>query len=213
MAAHPGDGPNGRYPLGMRRSIVRPLFRFFAAAISAMLLFEGSAYAASAEPLTPNPVPGNPGRLPTAPAFRPAEPACRVTDNAAMADYLSGRACPPEGFPYQPEILEVPGGVRLADPKGSCSSGALPSTTDDYDFATACRTHDYGYDLLRYLGLGGGRRRAVDLFFLEDMKTDCVDRAEEAKEHCLTAADLVHRAIKTSSRIRSYSTPWGTLRA
>ncbi len=197
----------------MRQSIPRPVIRFFAAAISAMLLFEGSALAAAAEPLVPAPAPGSPEQLSFGPAFRPAQPACTVRDNAKMADYLTGRACPPEGFPYQPEMVEAPGGARMTDPKGSCSSGSLPSTAADYDFSTACLTHDYGYDLLRYLELSGGPRRAVDEFFLQDMQMDCADRVEEAKEHCLTAASLAHRAIKTSSRIRSYSTPWGTLQA
>lgn len=178
-----------------------------------MLLFEGSAVAAAGEPLVPVPLPGSPGRLPIDPAFGPSPPACAVIENARMTDYLTGRACPPEGFPYQPEIVEVPGGLRMTDPKGSCSSGSLPSTTADYDFATACRTHDYGYDLLRYLELSGGRRRAVDGFFLEDMRLDCMDRVEEAKEHCLTAASLAHRAIRTSSRIRRFGTPLGALRA
>lgn len=197
----------------MRQSIPRPVIRFFAAAISAMLLFEGSAFAATTGPLMPTPVPGNPGKLPVGPDFGPIQPACTVSGSPKMADYLTGRACPPEGFPYQPQIVEVAGGLRMTDPKGTCSSGSLPATTGDYDFSAACRTHDYGYDLLRYLDLSGGPRRAVDLFFLKDMQLDCADRVEEAKEHCLTAASLAHRAIKTSSRIRSYNTPWGILQA
>lgn len=197
----------------MQQSIPRLVIRFFAAAISAMLLFEGSAMAATSDPLVPAPAPGNPQRLPIGPAFLPAQSSCAVLENPSMANYLTGLACPPEGFPYQPEVAGVPGGKRMTDPKGSCSSGALPAATADYDFSTACRTHDYGYDLLRYLELSGGRRRAVDQFFLQDMQLDCADRVEEAKEHCLTAASLVHRAIKASSRIRSYSTPWGSLQA
>ena len=197
----------------MRQSITRPAIRLFAAAISAMLLFEGSAFAAAGEPLIPAPVAGSPDRLPFGPALEPAQAACAVIESPKMADYLIGRACPPEGFPYQPELVEIPGGLRMTDPKGACSSGSLPATTADFDFAAACRTHDYGYDLLRYLELSGGRRRAVDGFFLHDMQLDCAGRVEEAKEHCLTAASLVHKAIKTSSRIRSYSIPWGALQA
>lgn len=197
----------------MRRSIPRPVIRFFAAAISAMLLFEGAAFAASAAPLVRAPAPGGAGALPVSPDLRPAQPSCTMIDRPRMVDYLTGRACPPDGFPYQPQVVEVPGGIRMTDPEGSCSSGSLPSSTADYDFSTACLTHDYGYDLLRYLELGGGRRRAVDQVFLQDMQLDCAGRVEEAKEHCLTAANLAHRAIRASSRIRSYSTPWGTLQA
>jgi hypothetical protein len=197
----------------MRPSIPSLICKLLAAAIAAMLLFEGPASAA--EPLLPQPVPG-PRSL--SPAGGPAEknptvPGCAVMGKPKMADYLEGRACPPPGFPYQPEIIDVPGGVRLADPQGACTSGSLPEFSADYDFRAACRTHDYGYDLLRYLELSGGRRRAVDLAFLRDMQLDCVDRVEEAKEHCLTAASLAYRAINTSSRIRSYSTPWGSLQA
>jgi hypothetical protein len=53
----------------------------------------------------------------------------------------------------------------------------------------------------------------VDLAFLQDMRLDCADRVEEAKQHCLTAANLAYRAIKTSSRIRSNATPLGNLQA
>jgi hypothetical protein len=128
-----------------------------------------------------------------------------------MADFLSGSACPPDGFPYVPEAIPVAGGIRMTDPNGSCSSGSIPPSTTHYDFRAACATHDYGYDLLRYLELGGGRRRAVDRFFLNDMTAGCAVRIEESKKRCLTAAGLAYRAIGTSSRIRNYDVPWGAV--
>jgi hypothetical protein len=194
----------------MRQSIPDLIFKFFAAAIAAMFLFEGPAAAAVPLPIEPAPGSGDSGRS-GAPDH--AVPGCTEMDEPRMAHYLSGRACPPEGFPYRPEIVRVPGGIRLADPKGACTSGSLPELTADYDFRAACGTHDYGYDLLRYLELSGGRRRAVDLAFLQDMRLDCAHRDEEARKHCRTAANLAYRAIRTSSRIRAYATPLGSLQA
>ena len=179
-----------------------------------MLLFESPAIASAAGPVQPAPGPGSHDLLPAArPSLKGSTSTCEVMDSPTMAQYLSGEACPPAGFPYQPEAVAVSGGIRMTDPAGSCSSGTLPAVTKDYDFRVACRTHDYGYDLLRYFDLSGGRRRAVDQFFVRDMKLNCSGRSEEEKDHCLTAANLAFRAIRTSSRIRSYNTPWGSVQA
>ena len=179
-----------------------------------MLLFESPAIAAPAGPVQPAPGPGSPYLLPVGtPSLKGSISACEVLDSPKMAQYLSGEACPPAGFPYEPEAVAVPGGIRMTDPAGSCSSGSLPSSTRHYDFRVACRTHDYGYDLLRYLDLSGGRRRAVDQFFVRDMELSCKSRSEEEKDRCLRAANLAFRAIRISSNMRNYNTPWGTVRA
>lgn len=49
--------------------------------------------------------------------------ACRkVKGRAPMKDYLTGKVCAPEGFPYQPQTRRTKGGTRMADPYGHCSS-------------------------------------------------------------------------------------------
>ncbi|MEX0789486.1 MAG: hypothetical protein WD178_01780, partial [Actinomycetota bacterium] len=64
----------------MRRSIPHLVFRLFAAAISAMLLFDGSAFAAKPEPAAPRPAPGSPDLLSTV-RVDPTRTACAIMEN------------------------------------------------------------------------------------------------------------------------------------
>ena len=187
------------------------IFKFFTSAVAAMLLFEAPAFAVAAR-VDAGPQPDGPQ---TVPAGRRAggELECRTIDNPTMRQYLNGEACPPVGFPYEPQMVTTGDQTRMTDPDGACSSGPIRPNGAAFDFRVACQTHDYGYDLLRHLKTGGGRRRAVDLAFREDLAAECASRREERVKHCLRAADLAYRAVKTSSELLRYKIPWGTAEA
>jgi hypothetical protein len=188
------------------------VFRFFASAAAAMLLLEAPAMAAGPARIHAG---GQPDRLRTVPAGRPSAPEhqCRTIDNPKMRQYLNGDACPPVGFPYEPQVVDTGAQIRMIDPDGACSSGPIRPNGAAFDFRVACQTHDYGYDLLRYLKKGGGRRRAVDLAFREDLSAECAGRPAWRVEQCLRAAELAYRAVKTSSELLGYKIPWGTAEA
>lgn len=116
-----------------------------------------------------------------------ADPAVAATVAALVADDTVGAlAAFPDGFAevmgYHPSI--EPGNTIdgvLTDPDGDCSSPvALPS-----DFEPACRSHDLGYDLLRYardIGgeLGPQARRDLDAHLQRNLNAACATGASEA---------------------------------
>ncbi|WP_123788458.1 hypothetical protein [Phytoactinopolyspora halophila] len=77
---------------------------------------------------------------------------------------------------YRPEIVNRPdGAAHVVKPTGDCST---PFGATRYDFQRVCRTHDYGYDLLRYASkrdgeLGPWARVAVDDLLGEDLRRRC----------------------------------------
>jgi hypothetical protein len=114
----------------------------------------------------------------SAPRPTPGSAGCRPTWNATTEDLLTGVACPPDGFEdafgYEPVLLRTPQGWRYTKPEevdGACS-GPLRGLHDAWGFETACRTHDYGYDLVRF---GVGNRAQADDLLYRDMMTLCSD--------------------------------------
>lgn len=93
-----------------------------------------------------------------------------------MRDLLTGAMPPPEGFAqvmgYQPALVENEWGPRMRDPYGDCS--APGGIGPDGEFKAVCKTHDYGYDVLRYFDrigapLGPDARKAADAMFRADL--------------------------------------------
>ncbi|HEY7477252.1 MAG TPA: hypothetical protein VIB62_03360 [Actinomycetota bacterium] len=99
-----------------------------------------------------------------------------VAGPAVTDDYLTGRACPPEGFVellgYRPRLILTTAGYRYEKPAGAGGSCSGPLTEDGpfWSFGDACRTHDYGYDLVRF---GVGDRAAADRQLYADMLLAC----------------------------------------
>ncbi|MGV9747764.1 hypothetical protein ACWDTG_23085 [Rhodococcus zopfii] len=98
-------------------------------------------------------------------------------------------------------------GERLSDPDGSCSSPVpLPAV-----FEPACRTHDLGYDLLRFARDSGGElgpdaRRALDRNLTRDLRTACAtDR--DAAPGCAVAAEVASVAVRVNSWRQQYRAP------
>ncbi|MGC5246892.1 hypothetical protein ACPXB3_08210 [Gordonia sp. DT219] len=91
---------------------------------------------------------------------------------------------------YRPRLA---GGYPI-NPDGGCSS-PIPLPTR---FEPACRTHDFGYDLLRYAQrtgkpLGPWARPALDHMLVERMRALCHDPA------CGTAAELAGAALAVNT--------------
>jgi hypothetical protein len=93
-----------------------------------------------------------------------------------MRDYLTGAIPPPADFAkvmgYEPRRVETAHGTRMQDPLGSASAPGGIGPTKEFD--PAAKTHDYGYDLLRYYGekgqpLPAEARKAADSVFREDL--------------------------------------------
>ncbi len=89
-------------------------------------------------------------------------------------------AAVPAGFVsvmgYEPQTATLADGtVRLINPKGSCS---VPGEGRPFDFAVACKAHDFGYDLLRYAARTGtplpaSAREDIDHRLTRDLRVQC----------------------------------------
>ncbi|CAM3115900.1 membrane protein [Prescottella defluvii] len=95
----------------------------------------------------------------------------------------------------------------LVNPDGACSSPVpLPS-----EFDTACKSHDFGYDLLRYAHLGGGdlgpwARTEIDAQ-LDRRLHDACDARIRDRAQCFVMADTAATAVGWNSRRQGYGTP------
>jgi len=126
-------------------------------------------------------------------------PDCRVLSTATALEYLTGIACPPEGFAdalgYRPVLIETDYGWRYTRPAsadGGCS-GPLGDTGLFWNFADACRAHDYGYDLVR---MGTGDRAEADALLYRDMMESCGTRGTVAIPACKTFAESAHAVLR-----------------
>jgi hypothetical protein len=132
-----------------------------------------------------------------------------------MRDLLTGAVPPPEGFAevmgYSPVMVENEWGVRMRDPYGDCS--APGGIGPDGEFKAVCKTHDYGYDLLRYFDrvgapLGPEARKAADAVFRADLfaysetKDGFWDRWQTK-----AWAQAYATAVELNSRAQGYGAP------
>jgi hypothetical protein len=132
----------------------------------------------------------------------PGTPICRVNDKAGTISYLVGKACPPEGFSrtmgYEPILVETRVGWRYEKPAwvgGECS-GPLADRGWYWDFGAACRTHDYGYDLVRY---GVGNRPQADNLLYKDMVSSCRANGPLGAVACRATAKWVHTVLEVGA--------------
>jgi hypothetical protein len=134
-----------------------------------------------------------------------ADEACEVYGDSVYdpepttMDYLSGRVCPPEDFPYQPNIIGTDAGQRAVDPYTDGCSSPGEEKTPFFNRWNACATHDYGYDLWRHGTVGVGKNE-VDQIFYEDMLADCKGRNIAAKHACQQSAKQYRSAVEFLGR-------------
>lgn len=133
-----------------------------------------------------------------------------------IEDYLDGSAAVPDDFPevmgYTPVEIHTPYGTRMAAPGGSCSS-PTGDAGPFFDFTYPCKTHDLGYDLLRYADRVGpppapDARLAVDQRFRHDMYRDCSAPGSDLVEPiCDGWANIYTMAVTGNSIRQSYGIP------
>lgn len=124
---------------------------------------------------------------------------CQPASHEATYEYLIGIACPPEGFAevfgYRPVLVKTPNGWRFTRPAwtGSRCDGPAGDAGPFWWFTVACRTHDYGYDLLRY---GLGDRPDIDELLYSDMMANCDRRGFIGATGCRSLARWARAVLK-----------------
>lgn len=104
---------------------------------------------------------------------------------------------------YRPvTLVTADGGARWAKPTGACSSlwGGQP-----FGFTPVCRSHDYGYDVLRHEAATGtplpaSARREIDALFAQDLHARCTATQRGARaQACHVLARVSVAAVRFNS--------------
>ena len=132
-----------------------------------------------------------------------------------MNEYLTGARPPPADFEkvigYKPYAIQTKHGQRMQDPLGSAS--APGKVGPDIEFDPAAKTHDYGYDLLRYYAKKGtplapDARKAADALFREDLFDYAHDQKGLGRRIKFQAwAQIYATAVELNSRVQGYGPP------
>lgn len=132
-----------------------------------------------------------------------------------MREYLTGARPPPADFEqvmgYKPYAIQTKHGQRMQDPFGDAS--APGKIGPDKEFDPAAKTHDYGYDLLRYYAkkgtpLGPEARKAADALFREDLFHYANDQKGLGSRIKFKAwAQIYATAVELNSRVQNYGPP------
>ncbi|MFY1830614.1 hypothetical protein ACN47A_32170 [Myxococcus fulvus] len=132
-----------------------------------------------------------------------------------MTEYLTGARPPPADFEkvmgYKPFAIQTKHGQRMQDPHGSAS--APGKIGPDKEFDPAAKTHDYGYDLLRYFDrkgtpLSGDARKAADALFRKDLFDYANDQKGFGDKLKFRAwAQIYATAVELNSRVQGYGPP------
>jgi hypothetical protein len=132
-----------------------------------------------------------------------------------MHEYLTGARPPPADFEqvmgYKPNLIQTKHGPRMQDPYGDASSPGKIGPVKEFD--PAAKTHDYGYDMLRYYAKKGTplkpeARKAADAQFREDIfhfandQKGLVDRWKYRGW-----AQVFATAVELNSRRQNYGPP------
>lgn len=132
-----------------------------------------------------------------------------------MTDYLTGAKPPPADFEkvmgYKPYAIQTGHGQRMQDPHGAAS---VPGKIGpDMEFDPAAKTHDYGYDLLRYYDRKGTplkpeARKAADALFRKDMFDYANDQKGALNRFKFRSwAQIYATAVELNSRVQGYGPP------
>jgi hypothetical protein len=132
-----------------------------------------------------------------------------------MKEYLTGARPPPADFEkvmgYKPFLIQTKHGSRMQDPHGAAS--APGKVGPDKEFDPAAKTHDYGYDLLRYYAKKGTplapeARKAADALFREDLFNYANDQKGLGSRMKFKAwAQIYATAVELNSRVQKYGPP------
>lgn len=121
----------------------------------------------------------------------------------SLRDGLATLDLVPEDFQEELGYWPIAGIETLMNPNGGCSTpgGIGPEVFDD-----ACRTHDLGYDTLRYAETSGSRlgpwaRLDLDRRLLDDLIRSCDDPT------CRTTAAIYYAGVTANSIRQGYTAP------
>nr|WP_245743893.1 phospholipase A2 [Lentzea fradiae] len=109
-----------------------------------------------------------------------------------------------------PKTVTAPDGtLRVVDLSGGCSG---PAGDTEWDFSTACRAHDLGYDLLRYADhkgepLGPAARKALDDRLTTDLHAQCRTNPRGAEQSCHAVAATYAMGLKFNSWRQRWGPP------
>ncbi|MFD5826727.1 phospholipase A2 [Lentzea sp. NPDC060358] len=109
-----------------------------------------------------------------------------------------------------PKTVTAPDGtLRVVDASGGCSG---PAGDTEWDFSTACRAHDLGYDLLRYADhkgdpLGTGARKALDDRLTTDLHAQCRINPRGSESSCHAVAETYALGLKFNSWRQRWGPP------
>ncbi|MFI5955036.1 hypothetical protein [Cryptosporangium sp. NPDC051539] len=137
-----------------------------------------------------------------------SEPRRDTAAGAAVSELTSGRQfVPPADFAAVMGYRPVRSGVTWASPGGACSA---PTGATRYDFSGPCRSHDLGYDLLRYaakvgLPLGPWAREAIDAAFGRALDARCAALGRPLG--CPVAAAVYHGVVVANSWRQDWQDP------
>jgi hypothetical protein len=132
-----------------------------------------------------------------------------------MSEYLTGARPPPADFEqvigYKPYAIQTPHGQRMQDPLGYASVPGQIGPVKEFD--PAAKTHDYGYDLLRYFEKKGTplkpeARKAADAQFRQDMFDYANDQKGALDRFKYRAWGQIYAtAVELYSRVQGYGPP------
>lgn len=146
-------------------------------------------------------------------------PAASLNDKAATVAVeeltRTGQAAAPADFAkvmgYTPVVAKLADGrVRSINPDGYCS---VPGEGRPFAFDTACRAHDYGYDLLRYANRRGeplaeNARAEIDARLVADLDSQC-DQTTTGSQYaaCTATAEVFAAGVQFNSWRQMYAPP------
>jgi hypothetical protein len=112
---------------------------------------------------------------------------------------------------YTPVVAKLADGrLRSINPDGYCS---VPGEGKPFAFDTACRAHDYGYDLLRYANRRGeplaeNARAEIDARLVNDLDSQC-DETTTGSQYaaCTATAEVFAAGVQFNSWRQMYAPP------
>lgn len=121
----------------------------------------------------------------------------------SLRDGLATLDLVPEDFQDELGYWPIAGIETLANPNGGCST---PGGVGPKIFNDACRTHDLGYDTLRYAETSGSRlgpwaRLDLDRRLLDDLIRSCENPT------CRTTAAIYYAGVTANSIRQGYTAP------
>ncbi|MGH9267933.1 MAG: phospholipase A2, partial [Acidimicrobiales bacterium] len=142
---------------------------------------------------------------------------CNEATESCVIGILRGSESAPDGFAAW---LDTRSGGRVTYAKQGKGRRAMMSkggysspfgnTGVSFNFTNACKTHDLGYDLMRFFGSSGRRgsiRRAVDGNFYGDMNAHCSGRSMFLRSQCGRWSAVYYGAVAANSARQLYRVP------